>query len=53
MEPYTRWERRKNAVMFFSSISKINIDEENIKSKILNLIIKIDYDVYKEIVSFI
>ena len=52
-EQCTRWERRKNAVMFFSSVSKMNIDEENIKSKILNLIIKIDYDVYKEIVSFI
>ena len=52
-EPYTRWERRKDAVMFFSSISKMNIDEESIESKKLNLIRKIDYDVYKEIVSFI
>ena len=52
-EPYTRWERRKNAVMFFSSISKMDIDEESIESKKLNLIRKIDYDVYKEIVSFI
>ena len=26
-EPYTRWERRKYAVMFFSSISKMNVDE--------------------------
>ena len=52
-EPYTRWERRKNAVMFFSSISKLDIDEESIESKKLNLIRKIDYDVYKEIVSFI
>jgi hypothetical protein len=31
-EQCTRWERRKNAVMFFSSVSKMNIDEENIKS---------------------
>ena len=53
MEPYTRWERRKNAVMFFNSISKMNIDEDCIKSKNLNLIRKIDYDVYKEIVLFI
>ena len=49
----TRWERRKDAVMFFSSISKMNIDEESIESKNLNLIRKIDYDVYKEIVLFI
>ena len=53
MEPYTRWERRKNAIMFFNSISKMNIDEDCIKSKNLNLIRKIDYDVYKEIVLFI
>merc|ERR1711918_82967 len=26
-EPYTRWERRRYAVMFFSSISKMNVDE--------------------------
>merc|ERR1712054_180547 len=26
-EPYTRWERRKYAVMFFSSLSKMNVDE--------------------------
>ena len=52
-EPFTRWERRKNAVMFFSSISKMDIDEESIEYKKLNLLRKIDYDVYKEIVSFI
>tara|TARA_A100001388_G_C28711809_1_gene471633 strand:- start:315 stop:1199 length:885 start_codon:yes stop_codon:yes gene_type:complete len=52
-EPFTRWERRKNAVMFFSSISKMNIDEESTESKELNLIRKIDYNVYKEIVLFI
>ena len=49
----TRWEKEKNAVMFFSSISKMNIDEESTESKELNLIRKIDYNVYKEIVLFI
>ena len=56
MDPFIRlkrWKRRKNAVMFFCSISKMDIDEESIESKKLNLIRKIDYDVYKEIVSFI
>ena len=61
-EPYTRWERRKNAVMFFSSISKINIEEikkqpkdsVEIKSKyILNTLHSMDDNIYKEIVSFI
>ena len=53
-EPYTRWERRKNAVMFFSSVSKMNIDEENIKSNlILNILHSMDDNIYKEIVMFI
>ena len=56
MDPFIRlkrWKRRKNAVMFFCSISKMDIDEESIEYKKLNLLRKIDYDVYKEIVSFI
>ena len=57
MEPYTRWERRKNAVMFFSSISKMNItdsDSEEIKSNlILNILHSMDDNIYKEIVMFI
>ena len=59
-EPYTRWERRKNAVMFFNSISKLNIkkkidkDSEEVKSDImLNYLHSIDNDVYKEIILFI
>ena len=56
-EPYTRWERRKNAVMFFSSISKMNItdsDSEEIKSNdILNILHSMDDNIYKEIVMFI
>ena len=53
-EQCTRWERRKNAVMFFSSISKMNIDEEYIKSNlILNTLHSMDDNIYKEIVMFI
>ena len=59
-EPYTRWERRKNAVMFFSSISKLNIkdkidkdSEETQSDIILNYLHSIDNDIYKEIVYFI
>ena len=59
-EPYTRWERRKNAVMFFSSISKMDIKQsvneniEDIKSNItLNYLHLIDNDIYKEIVYFL
>ena len=53
-EQCTRWERRKNAVMFFSSVSKMNIDEENIKSNlILNILHSMDDNIYKEIVMFI
>ena len=59
-EPYTRWERRKNAVMFFSSISKLNIkdkinkDSEEIQSDIqCKALYSIDNDIYKEIVYFI
>jgi hypothetical protein len=53
MEPYTRWERRKNAVMFFSSISKMNIDEEIKSNLILNILHSMDDNIYKEIVTFI
>jgi len=54
-EPYTRWERRKYAVMFFSSISRMNIDKVDNKlvtdsTKLLN---KISGDVSKIIVKFI
>ena len=54
-EPYTRWERRKDAVTFFSSISKIDINEvnENQKTSELVKLIDIDDNIYKEIVSFI
>ena len=68
-EPFTRWERRKNAVMFFSSISKMDItialqkmqsnDDffHSEKLKKSNIILKtlhsIDDDVYKKIISFI
>ena len=56
-EQCTRWERRKNAVMFFSSISKMNItdsDSEEIKSNdILNILHSMDDNIYKEIVMFI
>ena len=58
-EPYTRWERRKNAVMFFNSISKLNIKKKidkdsEVKSDImLNYLHSIDNDVYKEIILFI
>ena len=59
-EPYNRWERRKHAVMFFSSISKLNIkkkldkDSEEIKSDIqCKALHSIDDDVYKDIVLFI
>ena len=31
-EPYTRWERRKNAVMVFNSIFKMNINTNPFKS---------------------
>ena len=48
-EPYNRWERRKNAVIFFSSISKMNIEEIK-ESKALH---SIDDDIFKEIVYFI
>ena len=57
---HARWERRKNAVMFFSSISKLNIkdkvdkDSQEIQSDIiLNYLHSIDNDIYKEIVLFI
>ena len=57
MEPYTRWERRKNAVMFFSSISKMNMienDSEEIKSNLtLNTLHSMDDNIYKKIVLFI
>ena len=54
-EPYTRWKRRKNAVMFFSSISKLNINEIDNHKKTNELLKLIDMDdnIYKEIVSFI
>ncbi len=56
MEPYTRWERRKDVVMFFSSISKINI-EEILQQKEIDPILKylysLDNDVYKQIILFI
>ena len=54
-EPYTRWERRKNAVIFFSSVSKLNINEvdENQKTNELVKLIDIDDNIYKKIVSFI
>ena len=55
-EPYTRWERRKYAVMFFSSISRMN-DDDDVDDKIvtdsIKLLRKIDDNVYKKIVTFI
>jgi surface protein len=53
MEPYTRWERRKNAVMFFSPISKKNYDEIDEPGKTLTLIHEVADDVYRKIISFI
>jgi surface protein len=62
-EPFTRWERRKHAVIFFSSISKMETEEilqsEKTDSEgqvtYLNLesLQSIDDDIYKEIVYFI
>ena len=54
-EPYTRWERRKYAVMFFSSISKMNVDEVDNKlvTDSIKLLSKISGDVSKIIVKFI
>ena len=54
-EPYSRWKRRKNAVVFFSSISKLDINKvnENQKTSELVKLFDIDDNIYKEIVSFI
>ena len=55
-EPYTRWERRKYAVMFLSFISKMNVDEaddDEIVTGSIKLLRKIDDNVYKTIVKFI
>lgn len=50
-EPYTRWERRKNAVMFFDSNSKI---EPKNRTKENNLIDNLmNHEVYKNIIFFI
>ena len=55
-EPYTRWERRKYAVMLFSSLSKMNVDEvdddETVTDSMKSLR-EIDDNVYKNIVKFI
>ena len=55
-EPYTRWERRKYAVMLFSSLSKMNVDEvdddETVTDSIKSLR-EIDDNVYRNIVTFI
>ena len=51
-EPFTRWQRRKHAITFFSSISKMNVDEVD-DNKILTSIREIDDYVYKIIVKFI
>ena len=56
-----RWKRRKNAVMFFSSIFKMNVEEitNSLESKqdksnlILKTLHSIDDDVYKEIVLYL
>ena len=55
-EPYTRWERRKYAVMFFSSISKMNVDEvddDEIVTDSMKSLREIDDNVYRNIVTFI
>ena len=54
-EPYTRWERRKYAVMFFSSISKMNVDEvdDELLTDSIKLLREIDDNVYIKIVTFI
>ena len=54
-EPYTRWERRKYAVMFFSSLSKMNVDEvdDELVTDSIKLLREIDDNVYIKIVTFI
>ena len=55
-EPYTRWERRKYAVMFLSFISKMNVDEaddDEIVTGSIKLLREIDDNVYESIVKFI
>ena len=55
-EPYTRWERRKYAVMLFSSISKMNVDEvddDEIVTESMKSLRKIDDNVYRNIITFI
>ena len=55
-EPYTRWERRKHAVIFFSSVSKMNVDEvddDELVTDSIKLLREIDDNVYKNIVKFI
>ena len=55
-EPYTRWERRKYAVMFFSSISKMNVDEvddDELVTGSIKSLREIDDNVYRNIIKFI
>ena len=64
-EPYTRWQRRKNVVMFFSSISKMDItiasqksiqsndSEEIIINPVLEALHSLNEDVCRQIVLFI
>ena len=54
-EPYTRWERRKYAVMFFSCITKMIVDkvDDELVIDSIKLLRKIDDNVYKKIVKFI
>ena len=46
-------EKKKNAVMFFSSISKMNYDEIDEHDNTLTLIHSLADDVYRKIISFI
>ena len=50
-EPYTRWQRRKNIVMFFSQIAKIDLDKKLEGIAMLQNLI--NHEVYKNIILFL
>merc|ERR1711871_189353 len=54
-EPYTRWERRKYAVMFFSSVSRMNVEkvDDVLFIDSIKLLSQISGDVRKMVVTFI